>query len=189
MRLSSLSAISFVLVSGLAQAEIKGKFQTDCASLPEENISLVRTVDFSPEVLMQEQIIYGDLQCQAPAYAFVLSGPYALAEGGLLDITMASIQLKPLDARIATGFTQAKLCGIEVWEVGKAQEVAGKNCGGSAMPAAGSMSYDRVQEVETGLVFGATTEETDGSTQEKRPVELDMSAVFKPVAPEMNTQR
>ncbi len=181
MLFSKLLVAGAVCLSGVAMAEVQGLYQADCWSVQEEGLSVGRTVNFEKETATQVQIIYGDLTCAQPAYSFSFQGPFSIDADGAADFTSASIQLTALDARIAASFAAAKLCGIASWEAGVAQEVAGLDCGGTQIPAANSVTYDRVKEVEGGIVFGAVTEDKDGSTLEKRPTEYDEATVFKAV--------
>lgn len=187
MLFSKLLMVVALGASSMASASIQGLYQADCLPIEDQGLSLVRSVSFDKvkdqDVASQAQIIYTDLTCEAAAYSFIFAGPYTIAADGAADFTSASIQLTALDARVAASFTQQKLCGIETWEVGKAQEVAGLDCGGSTIPAAGSITYDRVKEVETGIVFGAATDTNDGTSADKRPADYDETTVFKAVTP------
>lgn len=181
MLFSKLLVVGALCVSGAAMAEVQGLYQADCWSVQEEGLSVGRSVNFEKETATQVQTIYGDLTCAQAAYSFTFQGPVAIAEDGAVDFTSASIQLTAIDARIAASFAAAKLCGIADWEAGVAKEVAGLDCGGTQIPAANSVTYDRVKEVAGGIVFGAVTEDKDGSTLEKRPTEYDETTVFKAV--------
>ena len=181
MLFSKILVAGALCVSGAAMADIQGLYQADCWPVQEEGLSVGRSVNFEKEAATQVQTIFGDLTCAKGAYSFTFKGPYTLGADGAADFTSASIQLTALDARIAANFTSAKLCGIEKWEAGVAQEVAGLDCGGTKIPEANSMTYDRVKEVKGGIVFGAVTDEKDGSTLEKRPSEYDETSVFKAV--------
>lgn len=181
MLFSKLLVAGAVCLSGVAMAEVQGLYQADCWSVQEEGLSVGRSVNFEKETATQVQTIYGDLTCAQPAYSFTFQGPYTIDADGAADFTSASIQLTALDARIAASFAAAKLCGFANWEAGVAQEVAGLDCGGTQIPAANSVTYDRVKEVAGGIVFGAVTEDKDGSTLEKRPTEYDETTIFKAV--------
>jgi hypothetical protein len=181
MLFSKLLVVGALCVSGAAMAEVQGLYQADCWSVQEEGLSVGRSVNFEKETATQVQTIYGDLTCTQAAYSFTFLGPVAIAEDGAVDFTSASIQLTAIDARIAASFAAAKLCGIADWEAGVAKEVAGLDCGGTQIPAANSVTYDRVKEVAGGIVFGAVTEDKDGSTLEKRPTEYDEATLFKAV--------
>ncbi len=182
MLLSKIFAVAALGVSGAAMASVQGLYKADCLAIEAEGLSIGRTANFEKETAVQDQIIYLDLACEAPGYSFTFVGPYALAEDGTANFTSATIQLTALDERVASSFTAQKLCGVEAWEAGKPQEVAGLDCGGTQIPEAGSVSYDRVKEVEGGIVFGAITDELDGTTAEKRPAEYDEASVYKAVA-------
>jgi hypothetical protein len=181
MLFSKLLALGALCVSSMAMAEIQGLYQADCWPVQEEGLSVGRSVDFGKETATQVQTIYGDLSCSAAAYSFTFEGPYSIAADGAIDFTSASIQLTALDTRIAENFTANQLCGVANWEVGVAHEVAGLDCGGTQIPDANSVTYDRVKEVEGGIVFGAVKDGNDGSTSEKRPKEYDESDIFKAV--------
>lgn len=186
MIFSKLLVASALCVSGAAMAGVQGLYQADCWSVQDEGLSVGRSINFEKETATQVQTIYGDLTCAQPAYSFTFEGPYTIAQDGATDFTSSSIQLTALDARIAASFAAAQLCGIADWEAGVAKEVAGLDCGGTQIPAANSVTYDRVKEVEGGIVFGAVTEEKDGSTLEKRPTEYDETTLFKAVTSTTN---
>jgi len=181
MIFSKLLVAGALCVSAVGMADVQGLYQADCWSVEEDGLSVGRSINFEKETATQLQTIYGDLTCAAPAYTFTFQGPYAIEAGGAIDFTSASIQLTAVDDRIAASFAAARLCGIADWETGVAQEVAGLDCGGTQIPAANSVTYDLVKEVEGGIVFGAATEDKDGSTLEKRPTEYDEATIFKAV--------
>jgi hypothetical protein len=182
MLFSKLLVAGALCVSGAAMAGVQGLYQADCWTVEAEGLSVGRSINFEKETATQVQTIYGDLTCAQPAYSFTFQGPYTLAANGAADFTSASIQLTALDARIAASFSAAQLCGFADWEAGAPREVAGLDCGGTQIPAANSVTYDLVKEVEGGIVFGAVTDEKDGSTLEKRPTEVDETTVFKAVS-------
>jgi hypothetical protein len=182
MLFSKLLVAGALGLSSMAMADIQGLYQADCWSIQEEGLSVGRSINFEKETATQVQTIYGDLTCAQPAYSFTFQGPYSIAADGAADFTSASIQLTALDERIAASFAAAGLCGISNWEAGVAQEVAGLDCGGTQIPAVNSVTYDRVKEVQGGLVFGAVTDEKDGTTLEKRPTDYDESTIFKAVS-------
>ncbi|WP_141735699.1 hypothetical protein [Oligoflexus tunisiensis] len=181
MLFSKLLALGALCVGSMAMADIQGLYQADCWPVQDEGLSVGRSINFEKETATQIQTIYGDLTCSAAAYSFTFQGPYTIAADGAVDFTSASIQLTALDARVAESFTTSQLCGIASWEAGVPHEVAGLDCGGTQIPAANSVTYDRVKEVEGGIVFGAVTEDKDGSTLEKRPTTYDESDIYKAV--------
>ncbi len=163
----------------LAQAEIRGLYQADCLAVKEEGLSLLRQANFETSQLQQTQLIYADLECSLAAYSFIHTGSYTLAADGKLDQTTDSIVLTPLENNVAKFFNQARLCGFDNWELNKGKNVSGLNCGGSVMPSQGMQSFDLIKEQEDSIVFGAYTDELDGSTAEKRPIEIDQQSIYK----------
>lgn len=181
MLFSKLLVVGALCASGMAMGAVEGLYQADCWPVQEEGLSVGRSVNFEKSSATQVQTIYGDLTCATAAYAFTFKGPYSIAADGAANFTSASIELTAIDARIAAAFTAQKLCGVAEWVAGVPHEVAGLDCGGTQIPAAGSVTYDIVKEVQGGIVFGTVTEDKDGSTLEKRPTAFDESTVFKAV--------
>jgi len=161
-----------------AAAEVQGTYASDCQVI--ESVSTTLALDFAPEALTQVQRVFMDTKCQAAGYDLTISGPYILDEStGALDYTLDAISLTPLNAQVAAAFNIQKLCGLTGWSKGKAQTISGLTCGEQDMPAAGSVSYDVVKEVEGGIQTGKPSDVLDGSTAEKRPTEVDESLTYK----------
>ncbi|MCX6131233.1 MAG: hypothetical protein NTX25_19510 [Proteobacteria bacterium] len=180
MLLANSLVLGSLLSAGVAMANIQGLYQSDCQKTPDQNLSAQLNVNFGQKNARQVQIIYGDAECQQQAYALDYRGPYTLDTDGSLNLVLSTLQLTPLDARIVQSFNQAKLCGYTNWALNAAKNVAGLDCGGTPIPQSGTVSYDRVKEVEGGIVFGELTEAKDGSTVAKRPVGYS-DVVFKAV--------
>ncbi len=171
--------LATLLTSGSAMANIGGLYQAACEKT-EDGLSSQDSVNFGKTNARQVLVVYLDASCKTAAYAFDVKGPYKLSETGALDLTTSSFQLMPLNQAIVDAYNQKSLCGFSDWAVNKPKELASLSCEGSQFPEAGSVSFQTIQEVEGGIVFGALTAAQDGSTSEKRPVEFS-SVVYKAV--------
>ena len=178
---SKVIVLGATLLSSAAMANIQGLYQSDCAPADEPGLSTRTSVNFGKQMARQVKVIYGDDTCTKAAWAFDFQGPYTLAADGALDLTSTVLKLYPLDANVAISFNQISFCGLTDWKLNQPTNINGLDCRGVQFPAEGFVSFDRVSEVEGGIVFGAISEQLDGSTPAKRPVNLDQANVFKAV--------
>lgn len=157
-----------------AIAEVRGLYGSDCLSV--EGLSAKKDLLFKDKTLETVQTVYADDVCESPAYDFSFTGSYALSEDAKgLDYTYSSIQLRPIDARVAIAFNEIALCGFSDWTMDEAKEVAGSDCGGQKIPATGTTVFDIVEESDdTAFVqLGQTNESHDGLSPQTRPIDLD----------------
>lgn len=179
MHMSKAILLSLSFLSTAAAAEIRGLYQSSCQQTPEPGISVRSSINFGQIMARQTQVIYSDLECGQGAWAFQAIGPFTLDSEGALNLTTSAFSIIPLDASVAVTFNQIEFCGLSNWKFNTSQDVTGLSCRDFPFPAAGTVSYDRVQEVEGGIVFGALSQQFDGSSEAKRPVSLDMNNVFE----------
>jgi hypothetical protein len=169
---SAVFAAALLLMGTGAKAAVQGLYGSDCLHV--EGLSAYKDLAFDEETLKQVQTVFGDQDCQTPAYDFIFEGPYSLDEKtGFLDYSFVSIKLTPLNSQVAENFNQHVLCGFDSWTSGESQKVAGLDCGGQMIPELGIPVYDRIQENQGDIQMGRATDELNGSSMEQRPDLLD----------------
>jgi hypothetical protein len=169
---STVFAAALLWMGSESQAAIQGLYGSDCLHV--EGLSAYKDMAFDDGTLKQVQTVFGDDECLIPAYDFVFEGPYQLDETlGFIDYSFTTIRLTPLNAAVADNFNQYELCGISIWTSGKPQDVAGLNCGGQTIPSLHTSVYDRILDNNVSIQMGRASPESNGSTPNHRPVELD----------------
>jgi hypothetical protein len=169
---STVFAVALLGLSTESQAAIQGLYGSDCLHV--EGLSAYKDMAFDGDSLKQVQTVFGDSECLTPAYDFVFEGPYRLDETlGFIDYSFTSIRLTPLSSAVAENFNYYELCGVQSWEAGKPQNVAGLNCGGQRIPSLHTSVYDRIRDNGLSIQMGRATSDLNGSTPNHRPVELD----------------
>lgn len=181
MLFSRVVLVGLTILSSAAVAEVKGLYQSACQASSEPGLSVRSSINFGKVNARQVLMTYSDETCTTPAWAYDFRGPYTLSADGSLDLTVSSLRLYPLDAAVASTFSQTQFCGLENWQLNQGKEIGGLTCKNVDFPLAGFVSYDRVKEVEGGIVFGAISEQFDGSSVAKRPLTFDEQNVFKAV--------
>jgi hypothetical protein len=98
------------------------------------------------------------------------------------DLTLNALTLAINDAQYVDYMNQESFCGYNNWVLNQPQDVLGKNCGGQAMPTAGSISYDIMGFGTDGnLYMGLVTDTQTGTSVQTRPTTLDTSIVYSKI--------
>lgn len=169
---STVFAAALLWMGTEAHAAIQGLYGSECLQV--EGLSAYKDMAFDGETLKQVQTVFGDSECQIPAYDFVFEGPYAIDETlGFIDYSFHTIKLTPLSPSVADNFNLYKLCGISDWQVYEAAYVAGLNCGGQLIPELHTSVYDRIQDNKDSIQMGRASDILNGSTPNHRPDMLD----------------
>lgn len=169
---STVFAAALLWMGAESQAAIQGLYGSDCLHV--EGLSAYKDMAFDGDRLKQVQTVFGDSECLTPAYDFVFEGPYRLDETlGFIDYSFTTIRLTPLSVGIAENFNHYELCGISTWEAGKAQDVAGLDCGGQTIPSLNTAVYDRIRDNAVSIQMGRASNDQNGSTPNHRPMEVD----------------
>ncbi|MGZ3653117.1 MAG: hypothetical protein ACXWR1_17330 [Bdellovibrionota bacterium] len=129
---------------------------------------------------------YWDLECQRPAIETISRGLITPGEAlpqpagaNRLDFTFTSVSLRPVDDQSAESWNQKVLCGFRDWRAGEEREVTGRQCDffglGSVVqvPRVGDRRFGIVKQDNDALFFGKLSPGHDGSSPERRPLELD----------------
>lgn len=130
---------------------------------------------------------YGDKACSAATTTVEYPGTYEVvgeAEGGVaLNIVLGAYNYTVHDADMVAKLNEEKYCGFDDWAVDVTKNLGGVQCGESKKPGTGETYYDLYKIVATEgqadtVTFGASTEDKDGSSSEKRPTTLDADHVY-----------
>lgn len=121
---------------------------------------------------------FRDTHCTKEALTFESLGEFN-AQDGKIDFAFHKISIAVQDLHSMLDFNSRKVCGIDTWDRGVAQEVTGLYCEiygtglGIQVPPAGQKRYG-IYKIEGDLLFfGKLSPEKDASSPEKRPIEFD----------------
>lgn len=130
---------------------------------------------------------FGDKTCETPKTTVEYPGTFTVAgesEGGVgFDIVLGAYNFTVHDAEMVEQLNKEKYCGFEDWAVDVTKNLGGVQCGESKKPGTGEIYYDLYKIVSAEgqadtVTFGASTEDKDGSSAEKRPTTLDADHVY-----------
>lgn len=142
---------------------------------------------------------YSDASCSVKQMEMVEQGTYQIggAESGTsmieLDRTLSVFTIKPVTAAMVTQMNSQSFCGITSWTLNVAQDVTGKTCSGTVIPAVGAVYYDIYSVAQFDmpawggsqatyrgdLMFGYDDTAHDGSTPSARPNSLSGNHVYR----------
>ncbi|MES2746709.1 MAG: hypothetical protein V4655_14850 [Bdellovibrionota bacterium] len=170
------AALLVTLAPGLAQAEVRGLYGTNC--LEGNGASAIKDLLLRGQTMETVQTVYSDLHCESPSYDFSFSGPFEYnVVSGFFDYEYASIKLQVLDQNVVQQFNEAELCGIKDWTIGAPREVSGLDCGGQLIPSIGTKAYDliheNVSESDPSIQLGLISELQDGLSSDARPTKTE----------------
>ncbi len=130
---------------------------------------------------------YTDSTCAANSLTNTqyLEGTYAIgddatspADAKNLNVTITkSILTLATDAEVAA-YNSSKVCGLTTWEKDKEVDMNGKPCDNDEPLTLPLTNYDLVKVDGSTVMFGDMHEEADGTTEAKRPTELDTTNVY-----------
>lgn len=130
------------------------------------------------------EIFYEDAQCRTPLLAFVNDGTFEIHDKQI-NFEFQKVSLVLHSDKVVADFNQRSVCGKTDWKKNSPAEITGLQCALFQehklvqVPRAGEMRFGIWQVKETKLFFGLLTRELNGSTPEKRPVDLDQRPYFK----------
>jgi hypothetical protein len=96
-----------------------------------------------------------------------------------LDFLFVGVRLIPRDHAAAAYYESVALCGLKGWKINEPKEIGGRLCDFLGLgepfqvPRAGLKKFGVVKMEGDALYFGRLSPERDGSSAEKRPLDLD----------------
>lgn len=177
------------------QESIEGRWQTSCLS-SSSGLYLISRLTVQNGEYSSLGLIYSNSSCTNLVIESFSKGQIADvgANGSTtgsrkIDLTYSQVTAtyhRPTDVQ---GFNTNSFCGLSNWAVGVAQDITGLNCGGEAIPAAGSKDYDIYYIpnglappgwYETGALYiGYRDSTNDGSTAAKRPTSISGNIKYR----------
>jgi len=157
------------------------------ACVTADDASSSSQVEFAGANMIMSGAYYNDASCGTSTLEYKYNATFAFGatigtEGDReLNVTYVDVLYKPMTEDMAKQFNTDKVCGITDWIAGEYKNVAGKKCGETPEPDAGSKYYDMVRITADSFMYGETDAEHDGSTPEKRPVKVSTAVVFKKI--------
>lgn len=166
--------------AALAAGPLDGIWRQDCSR------GYSREEAFRGDQAAYSERNFWDGACSQPAVetiseGTVTLGPAVSAPGGAreIDFQFTTVSLRPVDVKAAAAWRERGVCGFRDWAAGVAKVVTGRECDffglGSVVrvPATGDRKFGVVKAGEGMLFFGRLSPARDGSSPEKRPLELD----------------
>ncbi|HYX37847.1 MAG TPA: hypothetical protein VE954_32490 [Oligoflexus sp.] len=180
MRLSiyimALPCLGWNMLAAAAQVEdpLHGVWKNECIQTPEG--SLLSTLELAQDKLLLAKRSFSDAICQSLALVEtyqgeVKQGPLANHSTGTypLDMTLSSLTIEIATQELADNFNQAQICGNSDWAAKKPQ-VFTDSCLGLVK---GETTYTIASLSGNQLKLGLLTDSHDGSSPERRPIDLD----------------
>lgn len=152
--------------------QLEGVWRQTCAN------QAVRTEDFAGTAVAFTESYYADKKCDELLLEFTSLGAFT-AENGKIDFAFRQINITLHNIHYVDDYNDRHVCGINTWQVGKAEDVTGKFCEifgpgvGLQIPPQGRMRYGIYKIEEDRLYFGRLSLEHDSSSPEKRPQVFD----------------
>lgn len=137
-----------------------------------------QTIDSAFHSKTTEQF-HQDRSCQRLSFEFITRGELSFSQDQNIDFTYSEIQLVLYINEVVQDFNERQVCGFTNWKTGKAQIITGLACTlfnankPTRIPNAGDMKYGIYKIENEHLFFGKLTQEKDGSSSERRPLEYD----------------
>lgn len=166
-----------VLLSLLA---LDGDWRQECRN------GLRREEHFRADMVEFIERNFRERACQNPAVESISRGTISLGPqveipsgASAIDFTFSSVSLRPLDEAAALSWNLRSMCGIQSWRMGEELEVSGKECDFLGLgkpikvPSSGDKKFGVFLLHENSLFLGRLSPERDGSSSERRPLELD----------------
>ncbi|WP_415062936.1 hypothetical protein [Bdellovibrio sp.] len=172
-----------------------GLWKTDC--LASGGIYLKGESSFSGGQYYSSLTVYSDSSCSTASLEVKEVGTYALtgtiAEGlfpkSKIDLTLSTLTTTVWSSSLISSFNSNNHCGISNWSVGETRSILGLICDSKQMGQAGDKFYDiygvqvvgdSLMGVRAGdLLFGSKSTSYDGSSENKRPVNLSSSLTYR----------
>lgn len=177
-----LPLLALLASPAFAGPHIDGLWRRDCQH------GLVREERIVGEHAALTETNFRDSSCSRPSVSIesrgvLFPGPRVILPIGAeeLDFVFVGVRLTPLDTEAAAYYEREKMCGLSGWKVKEAKEIAGLLCElwgrghPVPVPRPGLRKYGVVKTTSDELYFGRLSPERDGSTPERRPLELDPS--------------
>lgn len=187
----TIALLGFVVASSaLANTEIVGDWETNCRLRNDlgykSTISFVVDAETKKSTYSWKFLSYLDKDCKTLGKTREYPGTYVLGDvygdGVALDIVLGAFNYTAHDQADVDKLNESKYCGFTDWEINVKKNIGGLTCDGKKNEGTGEVYFDlvKVDTVDgvTSSVYGATTDEEDGSTAEKRPKTLDMEAKY-----------
>lgn len=139
----------------------------------------VKTEDFALTKVALNEMFFLDRDCQRPSMIFISEGSYVLPSNGVIDFKFSAVKIRLMSESAVNDFNVRKVCGFLDWKLATDKEISGRPCEiffvglPQRIPAVGEMRYGIYQLDGNRLSLGKLTRDSNGTTPEKRPTELN----------------
>lgn len=134
------------------------------------------------------EYFHHEANCRDLALSFTTVGPVHfnldIANPHFIEFTYDSISLTLHKQSLVDNFRQRQVCGIQDWQMNQPQLITGLQCALFTtdslvqVPQAGQRRYGIYEIRGPHLYYGQLTQETDGSSVERRPTEFNRSIEY-----------
>ena len=175
IKLNILALILFFSFTSEAQIT-NGLWSTGCQhSLKKEQI-----YGRNNRVISTESF-YQDTKCTDESFRFQTIGlvNYYENSNSFIDFIYEELYLSLFKQNVVEDFNTRKVCGHDNWVIAEAQNITGRECAifninkPTRIPAAGDFKFGIFQILEGKLYYGKLTQNLDGSSPQKRPLEIN----------------
>lgn len=171
---------TFVLILFLTlatQAQINhGLWSTGC----KEGLKKEQVYDKNNKVVSTESF-YQDAACSHESFRFQTLGriTYYQSSNNFIDFTYEVIYLSIFKQNVIDDFNARKVCGYADWALTQAQNITGRKCAifnihkPTQIPTTEDIKYGIFQIAQNKLYYGKLSQDFDGSSPERRPVQIN----------------
>jgi hypothetical protein len=135
---------------------------------------------FTASQVRYSETYFSDDQCSQALVSFISEGPYQATQNKI-DFAFTTSDIVILAPQIAAGFNQRAVCGWTDWTTGR-RSVLGQLCDffnlgrNFPTPKLGQQKFG-IYKIENALLFfGQLTKDNDGSSDARRPLQLNPRA-------------
>jgi hypothetical protein len=160
-----------------ANSSITGGWRSECDNDLKDDTSSLHSVDIGTDQFITYQYSFWLTGCNTQmslSEKFVFDATYDDQGSGttFMDMTVVSMEFTPRLAEFVTALNENSVCGVSTWEKDAATSVAGKNCGGYAMPAVG----DKLKGLYT--IDGEKLTVGYGTTRPAKPDSANVTDIY-----------
>lgn len=132
-------------------------------------------------LVISTENFYQDAKCTDESFRFQTIGLVNYHENSniFIDFIYEELYLSLFKQNVVEDFNTRKVCGYDNWAIAEAQNITGLKCAifnvnkPTQIPAAGDFKYGIFQILQNKLYYGKLTQNSDGSSPEKRPLEIN----------------
>lgn len=179
--LAAITVFSSAAKANEADHNLQGSWVMKC------DRGLQKQQQFIENQTITTEFFHQDRECLKESFRFKTTGLFELNPEHLdwMDFKYQQIELTLFIPAVAQDFNSRAVCGFTNWKAGEPQTITGLPCAlfsynkPTQIPKAGDQKFGIYKIENNKLFFGQLTKETDGSTEQKRPMMFSPDAFEK----------